>query len=137
MWKTLFVSKQISLETSKIWGSLLLCLQMQKIYISHIHTPGWDKINQKYAIFLDPGNGSKLTPNYRVSSYRPWNFGITKKWSILTKLKIAKENINQNMTPFDILKVLFFRPTFFRPILKSGISTDYYCFNQGHWSKWS
>ena len=66
---------------------------------------------------------------YRVSSYRPWNFGITKKWSILTKLKIAKGNINQNMTPFDILKVIFFRPTFFRPILKSGISTDYYCFN--------
>ena len=66
---------------------------------------------------------------YSVSSYRPWNFGITKKWSILTKLKIAKENINQNMTPFDILKVFFFRPTFFRPILKSGISTDYYCFN--------
>ena len=55
---------------------------------------------------------SSSTTYYRVSSYRPWNFGITKKWSILTKLKIAKGNINQNMTPFDILKV-FFSSNFF------------------------
>ena len=58
-------------------------------------------------------SAAKIFTKYRVSSYRPWNFGITKKWSILTKLKIAKENINQNMTPFDILKVFFFVQLFF------------------------
>ena len=58
-----------------------------------------------------------------------WNTTISKFLNGISVGKLSFPDGHKGQYFLNGREVLFFRPTFFRPILKSGISTDYYCFN--------